>query len=167
MESMHSRKDAKNTSGELNVIFRTFFKNTIRLGRSRQRGDKTLTPSTHRALRSPRHDIFQAHPLHAAYFEALHRVQDSRVGTETGSFFGSPPFRNDSTSILGAERKSEVHFFSQNARATSPCVSPWPGKCSMDLAQTRKRAPRVATSYALAGTSSTPVRLTHRRLLSR
>ena len=79
MESMHSRKDAKNTSGELNVIFRTFFKNTIRLGRSRQRGDKTLTPSTHRALRSPRHDIFQAHPLHAAYFEALHRVQDSRV----------------------------------------------------------------------------------------
>ena len=79
MESMHSRKDAKNTSGELNVIFRTFKKNTIRLGRSRQRGDKTLTPSTHRALRSPRHYIFQAHPLHAAYFEALHRVQDSRV----------------------------------------------------------------------------------------
>lgn len=82
MESMHSRKDAKNTSGELNVIFRTFFKNTIRLGRSRQRGDKTLTPSTHRALRSPRHDIFQAHPLHAAYFEALHRAQDSRVDTD-------------------------------------------------------------------------------------
>jgi hypothetical protein len=32
MESMHSRKDAKNTSGELNVIFRTFLKKHHQIG---------------------------------------------------------------------------------------------------------------------------------------
>jgi hypothetical protein len=81
-----------------------------------------------------------------------------------GPFSATLPARR---MFLGAVRKLKVHFLRENGRATSPCVSPWPGKCSMDLAQTRKRAPRVATSYALAGTSSTSFRLTHGRLLSR